>query len=82
MNAKTKASMTPLHLAARVGSLNCLERLAQEPNSSKMPLDNLGRTPLHLAAIQGDKRCVYFLIKLVCVFLFEKFNSYFLSFTF
>jgi ankyrin repeat protein len=52
----------PLHLAAAVGSLNCIERLV-EHGVDVCARDDLGRTPLHMAAIHGNARCVYLLIK-------------------
>ncbi len=74
LNIRTKAGSHALHLAASVGSLNCLEKLCEQrkPEDStwnfpvifleQVPLDNLQRSPLHCAAANGDVRCVRLMI--------------------
>eukprot|EP01114_Cavostelium_apophysatum_P014797 TRINITY_DN3922_c1_g1_i1.p1 TRINITY_DN3922_c1_g1~~TRINITY_DN3922_c1_g1_i1.p1 ORF type:complete len:591 (-),score=160.58 TRINITY_DN3922_c1_g1_i1:303-2075(-) len=62
IEAINDVEQTPLHIAARSGSLDCV-RLLLEKGASVNSKDIKGNTPLHLAAIGGYEAMVSLLIK-------------------
>ena len=62
VNAKNKAGLTPLHLAASNGHNDVAEVLLAN-NADVNPRDWQGATPMQLAATQGEKVIVYLLLK-------------------
>jgi len=62
MEAKDEHHCTPLHLACRKGSQECIELLLRQ-GSNIMAVDNRDWTPLHYASYNGNPRAVNFLLK-------------------
>ena len=55
--SETKATVTPLHVAARFGSLDCVVLLTSK-NANPLARDGAGNTPLHAACLRGDDTIV------------------------
>ena len=60
--AKDEQKCTPLHLACKKGSLECLELLLTR-GADIYAADTRDWTPLHYAAYNGHPRAVNFLLK-------------------
>lgn len=62
MEARDEQHCTPLHLACRKGSQECLELLLRQ-GANINALDNRKWTPLHYAAYNGHPKAANFLLK-------------------
>ena len=62
MEAKDEQKCTPLHLACKKGSQECVELLLRQ-GANIMAQDNRQWTPLHYAAYNGHPKAVNFLMK-------------------
>lgn len=61
MEAKDESQCTPLHLACKKGSLECIELLLKK-GADIMAQDNRLWTPLHYASYNGHPKAVNFLL--------------------
>ena len=62
VNAKTDASITPLHIAAYAGYAEIIPVLIKA-GADVNAKDNIGGTPLHLAAYKGKAKVIPILVK-------------------
>ena len=58
INAQDKTGNTPLHWAAKTGSVDCLNRLIRFKNLDVNARNKLGETALHQAASKGRADCI------------------------
>ncbi|KAJ8026830.1 Transient receptor potential cation channel subfamily A member 1-like [Holothuria leucospilota] len=62
VDAKNEDEMTPLHLAAQNGHVQCILEFVKRDENSVNDEDENSNTPLHLAALEGHSRAVQCLI--------------------
>ena len=63
--------VTPLHIAASLGHLACLQLLVQS-GGDVLAFDNQQKTPLDYAASNGQELCLNYLHEEIGEFIFRK----------
>ncbi|XP_071818880.1 transient receptor potential cation channel subfamily A member 1 homolog isoform X3 [Apostichopus japonicus] len=62
VDAKNEDELTPLHMAAQNGHVNCILEFVKRDESTVNDEDEFSNTPLHLAALEGHSKAVDCLI--------------------